>query len=108
MVHKLAKFSPNPGKVHFECLVHILSYIRNNNTLGLKYYDDMNDAPVSDLSIQDIINTDNQLMDFSDSSWQYFPDTGRRIGSYIIFYQGWTIDHVTHVPGKVSQSIAES
>ena len=35
-VHKLAKFSANPGKVHFEGLVHLLRYIRDNKTLGLK------------------------------------------------------------------------
>ena len=27
-VHKLAKFSANPGKLHFEGLIHILRYIR--------------------------------------------------------------------------------
>ena len=27
-VHKLAKFSSNPGKVHFEDLVHLLRYIK--------------------------------------------------------------------------------
>ena len=42
-------------------------------------------------------------MNFSGSSWQDFPDTGRRTGSYIIFYQCGTIDHVTHVPAPVSQ-----
>ena len=47
-------------------------------------------------------------MDFSDSSWQDFPDTGRITEAYIIFYQGGPIDHVTHVPGPVSQSSAES
>ena len=47
-------------------------------------------------------------MDFSDSSWQYFPDTVRSTGAYIIFYQGGPIDHGTYVPGPVSQSIAES
>ena len=51
-VHKLAKFSVNPGKVHFEGLVHLLRYIRDNKTLGLKYYDDFNDAPVTDILIQ--------------------------------------------------------
>ena len=35
-VHKLAKFSANPGNVHFEILVHLLRYIRDNKTLGLK------------------------------------------------------------------------
>ena len=43
-------------------------------------------------------------MDFSDSICQYFPDTGRITGAYIIFYQGGIIDNGTHVPGPVSQS----
>ena len=63
----------------------------------------MNDVPVSDLLRQASIKTENQLMDFSDSSWQYFPDTGRITGSYIIFYQGGPIDHGTHVTGPVAQ-----
>ena len=48
-VHKLAKFTGFPGKVHFEGLVHLLRYIRDNKNLGLKYYADLNDAPVTDL-----------------------------------------------------------
>ena len=48
-VHKIAKFSSNTGKVHFEGLVHLLIYINENRTLDLKYYADMNDAPVTDL-----------------------------------------------------------
>ena len=56
------------------------------NTSGLKYYADMNDAPVSELVIQASIKTENHLMDFSDSIWKYFPDTGRSTGAYIIFY----------------------
>ena len=47
-------------------------------------------------------------MDFSNSSWKDFPDTGISTGAYIIFYQGGPIDHVTHVPGPVAQSSAES
>ena len=46
-------------------------------------------------------------MAFSDSSWQDCPDTGRSTGAYIIFYQGWPIEHGTHVPGLVAQSSAE-
>ena len=84
-VHKLEKFSSNPGKVNFEGLVHLLNYIRDNMTLGLKYYADKNDAPLSQLLRQAIINTENQLMDFYDSSWQYCPNTGRSTGAYIIF-----------------------
>ena len=105
-VHKLAKFSPNPVKLHFEALVNILRYIMDNKTLGLKYYSDMNNAPVTDLLRQAIIKTENHLMDFSDCSWQDCLDTGRITGAYIIFYQGGTIDHGTHVPGLVAQSSA--
>ena len=105
-VHKLAKFSANPGKVHFEGLVHLLRYIRNNKTLGLKYYADLNDAPVTDILIQANIKTKNHLMAFSDSSCQDCPETVRSTGAYIIFYQGGPIDHGTHVPGPVAQSSA--
>ena len=102
-VHKLEKFSYNPGKVYFEVLVHLLRHIMDNNTLGLKYYSDIKDAPLSDLLRQSNINTENQLMAFSDSSCQYFPDTGRIAGAYIVFYQGRPIYHGTHVPIPVSQ-----
>ena len=105
-LHKLAKFSANPGKSHFEGLIHLLIYIRDNTTLGLKYYADLNDTPVTDLLRQANIKTKNHLMAFSDSSWKDCPDTGRSTGSYIIFYRGGPIDHVTHVPGPVAQSSA--
>ena len=107
-MHKLEKFSEKPGKVQFEGLVHLLRYIRDNKTLGLKYYADLNNAMVSDLLIQANIKTKNHLMDFSDSSWRDCPDTGRSTGAYIIFYQGGPIDHGTHVPGTVAKSSAES
>ena len=107
-VHKLAKFSENPGKVHFEGLINLLRYIRDNKTLGIKYDADLNDAPVTDLLRQANIKTKNHFMDFYDSSWQDFPDTGRSTVAYIIFYQGGPIYHGTHVLGPVSQSSAES
>ena len=80
-VHKLAKFSANPGKGHFEGLIHLLRYIRYNKTLGLKYYADMNDAPVTDILRQANIKTNNHFMDFSVSSWQYCPYIGRISGA---------------------------
>ena len=69
----------------------------------MEYYADIKDAPLSDHLIQTNIKTENQLMAFSDSSCQYFPDTGRIAGAYIIFYQGGPINHGTHVPGPVAQ-----
>ena len=82
-VHKLARFSSNPGKVHFEVLIHLLRYIMDKKTLVLKYYAYLNDAPVTDLLRQANIKTKNHFMDFSDSSWQDCPDTGRSTGAYI-------------------------
>ena len=40
--------------------------------MGLKYYANMNDAPVTDLSRQASIKIENHLMAFSDSAWQDF------------------------------------
>ena len=68
----------------------------------------MNDAPVTGFLRKANIKTENHLMDFSGSSWQDFPDTGRITGSYIIFYQGGPIDHDTYVPVPVDQAISES
>ena len=68
-LHKLVKFSSNPGKVNFEGLVYLLIYIRNNNTLGLNYYADIKYAPLSDLLIQASINTEKQLVALSDYGW---------------------------------------
>ena len=93
--------------MHSKGLVHLLRYIRDNNTLGLKYYADIKYAPLSELLKQDNIKTDNHLMDFSNSSWQDCSYSGRSIGAYIIFYQCGKIYHGTHVPGTVPQSSAE-
>ena len=61
--------------------------------MGLNYYAGINDAPVSDILRKASIITENQLMAFSDSSWQYFPGTGRITVEYIIFYQVGPIYH---------------
>ena len=46
-------------------------------------------------------------MVFSDSSCQYFPDTGRSTGACIVFYQDGKIDNFRHVPGPVAHSSEE-
>ena len=52
VVHKLAKFSSNTGKLQLKCLLHLFRYIRDNKNLGLKYYDKIEDATLSDVLIQ--------------------------------------------------------
>ena len=76
--------------------------------MGLKHYDDTKDAPLFDLLRQYSIKTENQLMFFSDSSWQNWPGTFRIKRVYIILNQGGNIDHVTCVPGPFDKSSAES
>ena len=68
-VHKLEKFSSNTDKLHFEGLVHLLRYIRDNGNLGLIYYAKIEDVALPDLLIQAIINTENQLIVSYDSIW---------------------------------------
>ena len=106
-VHKLEIFSSNPSKVNFEGLVNLLRYIRGNKTLGLKYFDEIKYAPLSELLRQYRNINENKFMVFSDYSWQYSPDTGRSTGAYIIFYLVGKIYDCTHVLGPVSQSSAE-
>ena len=47
-------------------------------------------------------------MVFSDFRWQVFSDTVSSAWACIVFYQGWPIDHCTHVSGTVSLYIVES
>ena len=47
--------------MHFDVLVHLLRYIRDNNKLGLKYYTKIKVAPLSDLLRQSSINSDKYL-----------------------------------------------
>ena len=71
--------------------------------MGLNYYDDMKDEPLSEQLREAIIKTDKQLTFFSDYSWQDFPGTGIIKVAYIIFYKGEPIDHIKLVPGTVDQ-----
>ena len=56
----------NPGKVQFDGLVQFLIYIRDNDKLGLKYYANIEDVPISNLFRQSRIRTGDQLMVLSD------------------------------------------
>ena len=71
--------------------------------MGLNYYADMKDTPLSDLLIKANIKTDNQFLAFYDFSWKGYKYTGISTWVYNIFYKGGTIDHITHFPGPVSK-----
>ena len=57
---------------------------------------DIKDAHLSDMLRQANIKTENQFIAFSDSSWQYFPNTGKSTGAYVIFIKvlQLTISHM--------------
>ena len=66
------------------------------------------DAPLSDLLRQSNINTESQLMFFSNYRLKYCIDTGRIKGAYIVFYRGVPLYHCAHVTVPVSQYSSES
>jgi len=45
-VNKLAKFTRQPGRNHFEALLHLLRYLRDNALLGIRFYSDLIRAPL--------------------------------------------------------------
>ena len=109
-VNKLKRVSSDTGRLHFKVLVHLLRYIRYNKNLGLIYYANIEDAPLSYPLRQAVIKTENQLMVLSDSICQDCTGTGISTREYIVFYQGGPIDNCTHVPVsvQVAQYSAES
>ncbi len=46
-VNKLAKFSKRPGKVHFEAMLHVLWYLRDNCLVGIKFYSNTMESPIT-------------------------------------------------------------
>ncbi|MGH3054284.1 MAG: Ty1/Copia family ribonuclease HI, partial [Gaiellaceae bacterium] len=103
-VMKLVKFNINPGRVHFEALLHLLGYIRDHPYYGLRFYSNVNDSPVTKLLYENKIGTLRSLLAFSDSSWQDCPTSGRSTGSFLIYYQGGVVDHALFVPDPVALS----
>ena len=74
--------------------------------VGLIHYAKRYDAPLSDFLRQARIKSENQFLVLFDSIWKDYTYTGRSTGSYIVFYKGVPIDHLTHVPGPVAQDSA--
>jgi hypothetical protein len=44
-VNNLAKITRNPGKKHFEALIHLLRYLRDNPNVGVTFYIDERRSP---------------------------------------------------------------
>ena len=108
-VNKLAKFSNNPGVVHYRALLHLIGFIKANNSLGLIFYKDVQQSPLYKvLKENNIMLTPNARVTFSDSSWNDCKDTGRSTGGYITFSQGGAVDYGCHLPIPVAMSSGEA
>jgi hypothetical protein len=107
-VNKLAKFTRQPGRNHFEALLYLLRYLRDNALLGIKFYSNLSRAPlVAMLKSQEIEQT-QAFFGFSDFSWNDDADTGRSTGCFIITYMGRIVDHSSNMPDPVALSSAEA
>jgi hypothetical protein len=107
-VNKLAKFTRKPGKVHFEALLHLLRYLRDNSLYGVRFYSNLSDAPIYQMLLSQNIEERHSFFGFTDSSWNDDPDHGRSTGCFIITYMGGIVDHSSNVPDPVALSSAEA
>jgi hypothetical protein len=107
-VNKLAKFTRLPGRVHFDVLLHLLRYLRNNTLLGIRFYSDLFRAPLIKMLETQEIQQHHTLFGFSDSSWNDDTDTGRSTGCFILTYMGGIVDHSSNMPDPVALSSAKA
>lgn len=107
-VNKLAKFSERPGKKHFEAILHVLRYLRDNTFIGLKFYSNASEAPITHMLHEAGIQQDHPFYTFSDSSWNDDVDSGRSTGCFLIVYMGGIVDHSSNLPVPVALSSAEA
>jgi hypothetical protein len=97
-----------PGKAHFDALVHLLRYLRDNNNYGVRFFSDYSSSPLYQHLNAHGLPTDQLLVSMSDSSWNDDVDTGRSTGCFLIFYMGGVVDHSSNMPDPVALSSAEA
>jgi hypothetical protein len=107
-VNKLAKFTRLPGRVHFDVLLHLLRYLRDNALLGIRFYSDLFRAPLIQMLEKQQIQQQHAFFGFSDSSWNDDADTGRSTGCFILTYMGGIVDHSSNMPNPLALSLAEA
>ena len=102
-VHKLERFSSNPGILNFDGLVHLLRYIRYNKNLGWYI------IPRYIIHLY-LTSWDRLAIITRTNLWCSIIPYGRTVQILVeiqehiyIFNQGGSIDHFTHVTGTVAQ-----
>ena len=108
-VNKLAKFSNNPGIKHYKALLHLIGYLKGHGNKGLRFYKDTKSSPIFGMMKDNNIKVgDNDIVMFTDSSWNDCQDTGRSTGGYIALVQGGAVDYGSHLPVPVAMSSGEA
>jgi len=107
-VNKLAKYTRKPGKVHFEALIHLLRYLRDNSLYGIWFYSVIEESPIYQMLTAQSIAEKHFLFGFMDSSWNDDQDSGRSTGCFVIIYMGGIVDHSSNMPDPVALSSAEA
>ena len=93
-VNKLAKFSNNPGVIHFRAILHLIGFIKSTSSKGINFYADIVHSPIYKMLKENNIQvTKETVLTFSDSSWNDCIDTGRSTGGYMIFRQSGAVDY---------------
>ena len=66
-VNKLAKYSNNPGVVHYRALLHLIGYIKGSSNNGLRFYPSERDSPIYKSLLENNITVkDGTVVTFSD------------------------------------------
>ena len=108
-VNKLAKFSNNPGMLHYKALLDLIGYRKGHGHKGLRFYKDIKPSPIYKMLKENNIEiNNNEIVMFTDSSWNDCKDTGRSTGGYIAMTQGGTVDYGSHLPIPVAMPSGET
>jgi hypothetical protein len=97
-----------PGKVHFDALIHLLRYLRDDTNNGIRFFSNYATPLLYQHLKTNNLPTDQFLVAMSDSSWNDDVDTGHSTGCFLIFYMGGIIDHSSNIPDPVALSSAEA
>ena len=104
-INKLAKYSNNPGVVHYRALLHLVGFIKNTSNKGIKFYSKVMGSPIyKNIDNNNIKTTEETIITFRDSSFNDCIDTGRSTGAHITFVQGGAVDYGCHLPVPVAMS----
>jgi len=107
-VNKLAKFTRKPGRTHFVALIHLLRYLRDNLFYRIRFYSNLESAPIYKMLMAQNITEKHLFFGFTDSLWNDDQDTGRSTGCFILTYMGGVVDHSSNMPDPVALSSAEA